>query len=372
MAHDPRPGDQSPHDRLEPDPRLQAALRHAPDHDLAPPPELSAGILRAARAAVHAPAAARRGLWQTLGHHLADFWRRPTAATGFAGVLIASLAGMLWWSEEPPAPSPMPVPMSTPAPAAKPPAAVPGSDSNAAQADRAEAGPQAPPPADAELRPSPTTEPAVRAAAPAAAAQESRRSAPSRQRSSEGVAGSGAGAGSGANAGVSADASAKTGASADASASADPRASASASADASAGRNAADVKAATEALPPTLSRLARTPLAATSAWAGLRWQSTASAAAAPAAENAQAWLARLRQFTDGQWKAAAPPAVTQLTAPAAAASAGADHDTVRWLHGDALAATVLIANDHAVWIEPDGRTWTAPLPPGARDQLRVR
>jgi len=77
---------------------LREALRHAPDADAAPPPDLSETILAQARAAARrggAPArAARRrnpvvALW--------DWLARPSVAAGFASVMAATLVGLMWW-----------------------------------------------------------------------------------------------------------------------------------------------------------------------------------------------------------------------------------------------------------------------------------
>ncbi|MED5620752.1 hypothetical protein [Ideonella sp. BN130291] len=77
------------------DPRLQSALRHAPDHDTEPPPGINAAILRAARASLGAAPWWRRAL---------DRLTSPAWASGTAGVMVAVLAGLLWWDQEPPAP----------------------------------------------------------------------------------------------------------------------------------------------------------------------------------------------------------------------------------------------------------------------------
>lgn len=77
------------------DPRLREALRHAPDHDVTPPPAISAAILRAARdpfrhpavrSAPRPPALAR--WWAWLG--------RPQVAGALATLLMVAGAGLLW------------------------------------------------------------------------------------------------------------------------------------------------------------------------------------------------------------------------------------------------------------------------------------
>lgn len=101
-AHD-EPGD-LPHDAW-----LREALRHAPDAEAGPPPKLNETILRMGRAAV-APRAERRaapavrmpaapssgGVLQTLS----AWWSwlaRPPVAAGFAGLMVATVVGVMWW-----------------------------------------------------------------------------------------------------------------------------------------------------------------------------------------------------------------------------------------------------------------------------------
>jgi hypothetical protein len=129
------------------DPVLRAALRHAPDADLLPPEVLSARILAAAHDAVHAkhatparPATDRAPLGRTaswrgrMAATAARAWAataRPSFAGGFATVVVATLAGVLWWQrpleETPPpdrardaVPSPVASNQTTPAATAEP------------------------------------------------------------------------------------------------------------------------------------------------------------------------------------------------------------------------------------------------------------
>ena len=95
------------------DPRdayLQQALRHAPDADVAPPPALTEAIRREARAAAPAavsPAALpqRRGTppsgraWVAALEAVWDWLVQPRIATGFASLMVATLAGVMWWGE---------------------------------------------------------------------------------------------------------------------------------------------------------------------------------------------------------------------------------------------------------------------------------
>jgi hypothetical protein len=77
---------------------LREALRHAPDAQLQAPPELSEFILKEARAKARDPKLAGtaapgwpRRTWDWLAH--------PAVATGFAGVMAATLVGLMWWDQ---------------------------------------------------------------------------------------------------------------------------------------------------------------------------------------------------------------------------------------------------------------------------------
>jgi hypothetical protein len=81
------------------DAHLLAALRHAPDRDAAPPPEVSARILAAAREAVRP---ARTALpWS---QRLAAWLRAPQTGAAFATLVVAALVGLMWSTREPPLP----------------------------------------------------------------------------------------------------------------------------------------------------------------------------------------------------------------------------------------------------------------------------
>lgn len=96
--------DDLPHDAW-----LREALRHAPDAEASPPPKLNETILRMGRAAV-APRAERRptpavpmptassssGLADTIGAWWA-WLARPPVAAGFAGLMVATVVGVMWW-----------------------------------------------------------------------------------------------------------------------------------------------------------------------------------------------------------------------------------------------------------------------------------
>jgi hypothetical protein len=102
-------------DELKPDPRLLAALRHAPDADAQAPPEVTARVMAAARAAVARPR------WRFA-------WPRPWAlgASGaFASVVMAGFIALLWRGEPPAELAVAPAPAAAPLPAAPPAAAAP-------------------------------------------------------------------------------------------------------------------------------------------------------------------------------------------------------------------------------------------------------
>lgn len=86
----------------ERDLHLLTALRHAPDREAVPPPEVTARILAAARDAVR-PAAPASSPWQ----RLARWWLQPQVGAAFATLAVATLLGVMWSSNEPPAPASM-------------------------------------------------------------------------------------------------------------------------------------------------------------------------------------------------------------------------------------------------------------------------
>ncbi|MEO6743563.1 MAG: hypothetical protein ABIS28_16940, partial [Caldimonas sp.] len=103
----------------EHDAYLRSALRHAPDASLAPPDALDDAILRRARSAtaeagVGSPAqiplprdVSRQHLSRVPSSGIDRFWSglagawswlaRPAVASGFAGVMVATLVGVMWW-----------------------------------------------------------------------------------------------------------------------------------------------------------------------------------------------------------------------------------------------------------------------------------
>lgn len=115
----------------ERDPHLREALRHAPDAQLQPPPALSARILQEARAKARDPQPVAGA---PMPGPLAALWAwlaRPAVATGFAGVMAATLVGLMWWDQPmgeamPRSPVPATAPVAAEASAEAPPASAPG------------------------------------------------------------------------------------------------------------------------------------------------------------------------------------------------------------------------------------------------------
>lgn len=128
---------------MTPDPHLQTALRHAPDRDVAAPPELGEALRRQARQA----AAERR----PRGPGWIERWfgglSRPVAGGAFATLLIAGFVGLMWQQ----GPPPEALPGRADAPAAEPAAPLASSPAPAAPA------------APVAAAPSPTPEPAAEA-----------------------------------------------------------------------------------------------------------------------------------------------------------------------------------------------------------------
>jgi hypothetical protein len=133
------------------DAHLLAALRHAPDRDLAPPARVTAAILDQAQAAVRgsrARGAAPQGGWRSIW---AQLWQ-PAPMAAFGTVAVATLIGVLWGGKELPettpswrpeavtaAPQSTPAEPTTPAPTqtaaapAPPPVPAPPAAANAAR-----------------------------------------------------------------------------------------------------------------------------------------------------------------------------------------------------------------------------------------------
>ncbi len=109
MTHVPD-GAPSPMTDAERDAYLEVALRHAPDAGIDAPASVSAAILREARGAAAQAAPSRPGSGKASGLSggagvaaaLLRFWTwlaRPPVAGAFASVMVATLAGVMWWGE---------------------------------------------------------------------------------------------------------------------------------------------------------------------------------------------------------------------------------------------------------------------------------
>lgn len=181
-------------DNVPRDAWLREALRHAPDAEAAPSHKVDENILRMGRAAVaprterpvHATPATlpSSGGWT---ESLAALWAwlvRPPVAAGFAGVMVATLVGVMWWGRspeetQPPQEVPVAAAPSTPmeraaepaAPAAAT-AALPEAARKGADASRMAAATPAPeaPARKVAAAPPPKAEAPVVAAAPPAPA----------------------------------------------------------------------------------------------------------------------------------------------------------------------------------------------------------
>lgn len=117
------------------DPHLLAALRHAPDRDALPPPEVSAAILAqahaAARQAVPPPGARGPSWWRAS----LDRWiTRPHWAAAFGSIAVAAMVGILWSVNEPPVPGAPAAPAERAA--QEPPAQTPAAPSPSAMPPR--------------------------------------------------------------------------------------------------------------------------------------------------------------------------------------------------------------------------------------------
>jgi hypothetical protein len=148
-------------------------LRHAPDAQVEPPAALSALILNEARAKARdaaAPARAPRHPFLALW----DWLARPSIATGFAGVMVATLVGLMWWDQPmdeamPRQPARATAPSAPPSLAEAPVVAAPA----APRAEAPRRAAQAPRPASRKTAPE-ADKRANQAAAPAAATAPAR------------------------------------------------------------------------------------------------------------------------------------------------------------------------------------------------------
>lgn len=110
----------SEHDEAR-DPHLREALRHAPDAQLEAPAALGDFILKEARAKARDPSPFPVAAAPSWARRLWDWLARPAVATGFAGVMAATLVGLMWWDQPMDEAMPRsPVPAAAPAPASVP------------------------------------------------------------------------------------------------------------------------------------------------------------------------------------------------------------------------------------------------------------
>jgi hypothetical protein len=109
------------------DPHLREALRHAPDTHVQAPAALGDFILKEARAKARDPGATAAHAAPGRARRVWDWLARPAVATGFAGVMAATLVGLMWWDQPMDEAQPRsPVPAA--APAIEPPAPQPPVD----------------------------------------------------------------------------------------------------------------------------------------------------------------------------------------------------------------------------------------------------
>lgn len=407
-------------DDLSHDAHLRAALRHAPDHALAPPASLTQNILAAARQAQRptrttaAPPPVRVTVPPPRPISMLLRWlASPRSAGALATALVASLGIGLWLDlgneavvERPPADVLGAQPPAAPAVAAvptSPPAAVPP----AAVPPAAEAGakqPAAATPADMQREPAAParTEPSARAPATTAARtadpapqaarvgqyarkSESAAAAPPRAAPPAKAAALPAEAAAPpATAAAPAPAPVPVPVQADAAARLEQRAAEApprqAADDAAPARGKATPGALAEAAVAgratgspgharalaapapspalTLLRLVRAELAAGHAqW---EWQAPDADERGPLDDAAQAWLQRVVQGARGRW------------VEADGAGAGATVPQARWWRDGVLHATLRFEADGLRWVEAGGRVRFAPLDAATSQRLRAR
>lgn len=174
------------------DAHLVAALRHAPDRDVAPPAQLSAAILGQAQQALRGRRPAPPGGWRAVWERL---WQ-PAPMAAFGTLAMATLIGVMWSTQEIPEATPSlrpeavavapAAPLAEAAPAASavpaPPPASRGADRDAAERSAAaRKAAERDPPAPASIRRSAKADPpsavAGRSVDAAAAQPEARQAA---------------------------------------------------------------------------------------------------------------------------------------------------------------------------------------------------
>jgi hypothetical protein len=372
---------------LSHDPHLRAALRHAPDHALVPPADVSQTILNAARqvhrparpAATPAPAVRITAAPPRALAWLYQWFASPRLAGGLATGLVAALGLGLWIDlgrepvvERGPEPSPQALrsrDVTPPAPATEPSGAGANTARDAQPAAPSAARPDAPRAKQAERAAESRLE--RRTEGSASPARERRedsvaRAVPELAKSAPPSAAPPAPAAEPAlpTAQAAAAPAMRDAQPRDAAAKSDTRMSlaagraaavAGARASAFESGSAADMVAA-ESPASTLLRRARSERAANSArWS---WMPPGSPLMGMFDDAGQAWLARVAQTTRGRWTE-----TTDRAGPGDAVEA-------RWWRDDWPQATLRIEPDGVRWIEHSGRIRYAPLDAATLQRLR--
>jgi hypothetical protein len=155
----------SDHDR---DAHLMAALRHAPDRDVAPPAAVSRTILQQAQEATRAAPTHASVPWWTRMRQAFGHWTGPAPAAAFGTLAVAGIVGLMWATQDSP-----PGVVDEPATAAAPRQAVASSDARAQPAAAPlpqSTAPTAAPPTVADTRTQPSARPAAAKSSPRVAA----------------------------------------------------------------------------------------------------------------------------------------------------------------------------------------------------------
>jgi hypothetical protein len=384
---------------------LREALRHAPDSAAAPPPALREAILARARAATgahrSASAPGRRPTGAATANPFVAFWdwlARPPIASGFAGVLAATLVGLVWWDRpmdealpRPPsasvdgarAPQPSTALSSAPTPGAVPRPAPGAAAERAARAQDRTAGQTS---GDESASAFPSLEKTERAAAdagPAAKAAPSRLVTPASPP---------AGTVSGRSDSMAADRLREPGAASGAGPEVEAERRASAQAPPAMERNDPAEPATRDAVAPLGAALAkrdgvakRDPLAKRDALAQLgaaplasvrgsiaaeapRWSRRTTGAQAAVDDAAQRWLAAVDAAVAGRWQPLADADASLAAAPAEAGSGA-----LLVLNRDGQPAALVRIDGRSVTLESrlDGRArrWQATLEESAARRL---
>jgi hypothetical protein len=361
-------------DDLSHDTHLRAALRHAPDHALAPPAGVSQTILNAARQ-VHRPprvaVTAAPVVRVTVARPRALAWLRqwfssPRLAGGLATGLVAALGLGLWLdlgdqpvihrpavdttapmrsAQAPAAPAPATETAPPPTEAAPGAAATAGPERPVERATRPAPSPATPAPARRELQAAQEAEASAKATSPVREAAPMADAAPAPATPAER-----------ARLAQRSDAPSRSeqrmlSAAGRAAAAAAPEGARATAAEPSAAADAAS--AGSPAL--ALLRRARSESTGAARWA---WTPPGSPLMAPFDERGQAWLGRVVQATRGRWT------------DVAERSGSADATEVRWWRDEWPQATLRLEADGVRWIEQGGRIRFAPLEAATLARLR--